>query len=322
MKKGNLVISLDFELFWGVCDVTTVEKFRKSMDGGREGIPKLLKLFDKYSVHATWGTVGILFARSKEELNSFIPSLKPVYEEGASPYEHLKDVGENEQEDPYHFAPSLIKEILSYPDQEIGSHTFSHYYCKDEGQNRDTFEADLKFALSITKETCSVTAESIIFPRNQYNREYIPCLKENGIIALRGNPKSFAYNGGTPLCRILRLIDTYIPVCGKKYYDKSECLVDGIADIKASIFFRKYNHRLRFLEGLKMHSIKKQMKKAAKKGKVLHIWWHPHNMGENLPVFLSQMEEILAYYKMLNERYGFESKTMGELAKEIIHEEC
>ena len=76
---GTLSISLDFELFWGMLDVCPLEKYQDHVLGGRKEIPGLLALFQKYGIHATWATVGYLFARSKQEAASFFP------EEGLRP---------------------------------------------------------------------------------------------------------------------------------------------------------------------------------------------------------------------------------------------
>jgi hypothetical protein len=44
--KGIFVISLDFELHWGVWDVTTKEKYGANILGVKEVIPRLLDLFE------------------------------------------------------------------------------------------------------------------------------------------------------------------------------------------------------------------------------------------------------------------------------------
>ena len=42
---GTLIISLDFELFWGMLDVCPLEKYQDHVLGGRKAIPGLLALF-------------------------------------------------------------------------------------------------------------------------------------------------------------------------------------------------------------------------------------------------------------------------------------
>ena len=74
--------------------------------------------------------------------------------------------------------------------------------------------------------------------------------------------------------------------------------------------------KLSFLEGLKMRRIKAQMRHAAKKGLTFHLWWHPHNIGVRTQQHLTQLEEIFAYYQMLNRQYGMISLNMREAAEE------
>ena len=67
-KKGTLIVSLDFELFWGMQDGHTLASYEANVKGGRKAIPGLLELFQEYGIHATWATVGFMFAESFEEL--------------------------------------------------------------------------------------------------------------------------------------------------------------------------------------------------------------------------------------------------------------
>ncbi len=62
---GTLIVSLDFELFWGMQDCVELERYEDHVLGGREAIPLLLELFGKHGIHATWATVGFQFASSK-----------------------------------------------------------------------------------------------------------------------------------------------------------------------------------------------------------------------------------------------------------------
>ena len=57
-KKGLFIISLDFELLWGVRDKRTKETYGQNILGVQEVIPQLLDLFDKYDITATFATVG------------------------------------------------------------------------------------------------------------------------------------------------------------------------------------------------------------------------------------------------------------------------
>src|SRR5229473_1007142 len=114
--SGALVISLDFELNWGVRDSRRVEPYRENLLGVRRVVPALLELFRKYDIHATWATVGFLFCRTREELLAAAPALRPRYvDRRLSPYPAIGEIGANEQTDPLHYAASLIETIQRFP---------------------------------------------------------------------------------------------------------------------------------------------------------------------------------------------------------------
>src|SRR5690242_8377651 len=97
---GALVISLDFELHWGVRDWCGPRSpYRANLLGAREAIPRMLDLFAEYDVAATWATVGFLFAESGDELKAMSPVNRPAYRSAKlSPYE--EPVGRDERDDP------------------------------------------------------------------------------------------------------------------------------------------------------------------------------------------------------------------------------
>src|SRR5690606_31600804 len=127
--KGKIIISLDFELLWGMRDKKTIEDYGANILGVWEVMPKLLNLFDEFEISATFATVGFLFASTKKEILNYSPGIKPNYlDSNLSPYNgHFDQVKETEAEDKYHFASELIELIKKYPSHEIATHTFSHY---------------------------------------------------------------------------------------------------------------------------------------------------------------------------------------------------
>ncbi len=219
MKNGNFVISLDFEIYWGVRDVLELDQYRNHLLGVRKVIPGLLSLFEKYDINATFATVGLLFFNDKEEMIQGLPGRKPKYKDPhISPYEgHFEQVGNNETEDPYHYAPSLIKKIND-AGQEVGCQTFSHYYCLEKGQTIEDFRDDIRAAKRIAEKR-GITVQSFVFPRNQYNEAYLQVCKEEGINSFRGNEISWLYkakdtNSETILRRAVRLLDGYLNLSG------------------------------------------------------------------------------------------------------------
>ena len=129
--NGAFVISLDFELYWGVRDSKTLEHYKENLLGVREVMPRLLKLFDAHNIKATFATVGLLGFDTKETLIAGLPTSLPHYTHAAynlTP-DYFSQLGHSEQDDPYHFGLSLIQQIQHEGVHEIASHTFSHYYA-------------------------------------------------------------------------------------------------------------------------------------------------------------------------------------------------
>ena len=314
---GTLIVSLDFELFWGMLDCSTLEAYQDNVLGGRKAIPQLLALFEKYGIHATWATVGYLFAENYEELRSFFPDKQmcPSYaDETLDPYCWFEKIGRNEEEAPCFYAPSLIRLVAGTPGQEIGSHTFCHYYCREKGQTPEQFAADMAAAKDIAREK-GYDLTSVILPRNQCEPEYTQVLREAGFTAYRDEENDWIHERikFRPLLRALRLADVYFPLTGQGgYAPKNE---NGIWNLVGSRMYKPIFPALQFLEGLKISRIKRQMRHAAKKGLTFHLWWHPHNIGIRTEEHLKQLDEIFAYFADLQKEYGIVSQNMREAAE-------
>lgn len=317
MKRGNFVISLDFEMMWGVRDHRTISSYGENVAAVRKIVPRLIEMADEAGVHLTFGVVGMMMLSGKEELMKNLPKARPTYKNvDRTPYgNYIEEM--NDEEEQYHFAPDLVDYIKKHPQHEIGTHTYCHYYCLEEGQTVGQFEADIQMA----QKVAGGKLRSIIFPRNQTNNEYLEVCYKHGIVCYRGNEinvlnRPSAHDGLVK--RAFRLIDNYINLTGYNSYSDELLLKSGEPmNIPASRFLRPYNIRLRFLEGLRLKRIKNAMTHAAKKGETYHIWWHPHNFGENIEENFSVYFKILEHFMYLNKKYGMQSFTMNELYNEL-----
>ncbi len=316
---GALVVSLDFELHWGVRDKYAVrDRYRQNLLGARRVVPKLLDLFEEFNIAATWATVGLLFARSRSELQAFTPKIKPSYEnQRLSPYEEI--VGEGEHDDPLHYAPSLIDRIRERPRQEIATHTFSHYYCRERGQTRDSFEADLASAIAIARKE-GIRLTSIVFPRNQFTPEYEDVLINAGITCYRANQRardgrSVPEYDPQRRRRIIRLADNYVDMRGPHVTSWGSLpQASGLCAIPASFFLRPYSRSSRRLEALRLTRIIRSMEVAALSKGVFHLWWHPHNFGVHTSQNLALLRQILEGFAAFRRGAGMRSLSMAEVA--------
>lgn len=322
MNTGNLVISLDFELHWGAVEKWNLKERKEYFDNARTGIPFILDLFDKYQIHATWATVGFLFAKNKSQLKKYIPEIRPAYNNSSLDYYKLVDknnIGDSELDDPYHYAPSLIELILKTPNQELASHTYSHYYCNEPGQTSEQFENDLISAQKISLENFKIDLKSLILPRNQFNPDYLEVALRNGIRVVRPNPDVWFWKRNSRWSPVFRALDTLIPISGSLSYKNPCYYKNEILLLPASRFLRPYNYKERSIQFLKKNRVFKEMTHAAKYKKIYHLWWHPHNFGNELQENLNYLEDVLKHYEYLRKEYNFSSFTMLEM-KELFNQ--
>jgi peptidoglycan/xylan/chitin deacetylase (PgdA/CDA1 family) len=318
MKKSSLVISLDFELVWGLFDHIEIKDKINYFNNTLETIPRIVGIFEKNSIHASWATVGMLFNENWEEWNSNIPEITPTYaRKELDAYEYGKQHQKSGLEK-FFFAPNLIKSIQSVPGQEIGTHTYSHYYCLEEGQTKAQFEADINQCIKIASKF-DIQLKSLVFPRNQFNKDYLEICAQKDIETVRSNPKFWYWDTlqkESLAMKLARTSDAYLPL-GKKSYQVGSLVKEKVLCQQASRFLRP-QHSISLFNNSRLIRIKNEMIQAAKNGEVYHLWWHPHNFGVDPKGAIKTLEAITATFNFCSENYGMESLTMKQLRDSIF----
>ena len=326
---GIFTISLDFELHWGGVEKWPLTSQKQQyFRNTRTVIPQLLHLFKDYGVHVTWATVGLLMHKNRASLLAHAPDRKPQYlESKLSVYEYLEKVGigEDENSDPFHYADSLIREIIQTPDQELGSHSFSHYYCNEEGQTVEDFKEDLE-AVKRAFQFIDRSVHSYVFPRNQYQKSYLKACSDAGIRIVRINPQDWWWQINSTQNeslwkRLNRGADAYFNIGGKTSYELSSIVKEeGVWLLPASRLLRPYNPNEEILNQQKIRRIKKEMTRASVQNEVYHLWWHPHNFGLHPKENMDGLIQILEHFQKLNQTNHMRSLHMKELAQLLDQE--
>jgi peptidoglycan/xylan/chitin deacetylase (PgdA/CDA1 family) len=322
---GALVVSLDFELYWGVTDLYRPPSlYDEQVLGARQVIPKLLDLFEETDISATWCAVGMLFAKCRSDAERYYPSRKPQYADPClCAYQAPAEGGEI-----FNYAPELIAAIVRRKGQEIGTHTFSHYYCLEPGQGELEFEADLAAAVRIAGRQ-KLQLSSIGFPRNEINRAYLNLLPRHGIVAYRGTSSGWMYATGLRReqrdwkRRAARLADAYLNLAGDNTFRWRDIPDShGTYNIRASRYFRPYVPGLGTLERRRIQRIVTEMERAARAHRLYHLWWHPEDMGRHSQYQLENLRTIFEAYRRCRDHYGMRSLGMRDaaiVAKQLPH---
>ena len=320
-RHGLFIVSLDFELYWGVRDKRTLESYKSNLQQTPEAIDGILNLFRRYNIHATWATVGALFLTSRDEFLQTGQARPGYTDSNLCPYAYA--TRETQLEARYHFTPDIVERIKAQPGQEIATHTFSHFYCAEDGVSPQALQQDLSECVRVAAAS-NQELKSIVFPRNQVEDSFLPVVSAAGLTSYRGNPNHWAYRSVNEAelslpRRALRFIDSYINITGNHLFRPDECLSDKLPiNIPASAFLRPYSQKLAPLEPLKLHRIKKSLSEAALNRTGYHLWWHPHNFGANLRQNLMNLESILDDFANLREKLGIQSVNMREATEGLL----
>lgn len=279
MKRGALIVSLDFELDWGYNNPgLPLEHFAVE-----EGLTKLKSLLDRYDIHCTWATVGGLFQNRL-----------------------ANNEGDNTQQ-AYHW---ISKYLQNDQRTEIGSHSSAHLFMQESDQAR--VEADFQAMEPIRAGGFSF--ETLVFPRNQYNTELLNLAMRHGIRYFRSVKRnrylqSSKFSNESRLLRLLKRGAELIPL------PRPVEVFEGpnITGISDSRFFRFFPNTLwgDFLSKWYYTVLKWELRRALRQGQAYHIWFHPHNLITR-PYRFRELENFLRYFKELQAKYPVESFTIKE----------
>ena len=216
-RPGALVISLDFELHWGVRDHVHARRCAvrppPTCPPGRGGHARSVR-GTGHPCHLGHRRIPLRLDPRRGRLPPYRASDRAYPRAELDPY--IEAIGIDEEHDPEHLAASLVELIRASDGQEVASHTFSHYYCLEPGQDEATFRADLAAAQAIALRR-GIELTSLVLPRNQWNPGYETAVLDQGFNCVRGPQRSWGHRSRRPggrnlLPRGARLADTYVGV--------------------------------------------------------------------------------------------------------------
>jgi len=313
--KPTFVISLDFELFWGVIRSRSIQDYQNNVFGVEDALPAIIDVFNEYQISATWAVVGSILCDSFDEWNELINEF--YFDFSIFNNNEIKQIIKNNPR--LFFNKKLVEHIKSSLSQEIASHTFAHYEVGNIETDISNFRKDMLLNNLVMNEN-GIIPKSIVFPRNIIDKTLISTLPELGINTFRGNQNHFLYKDGdkVPFGLVgkgLRYLDSSFNLSGSNSSIASE--VDGVINIPSTYFLRPISgsdarnvvnyHRLK--------RIKNHMTQAAKSNGMFHIWWHPHNFGNELNENIYFLKQILDHFIDLKSKYKMVSVSMGDFFK-------
>jgi Polysaccharide deacetylase len=282
---GKLTISIDLELAWGFWDILTPDILRLSETMERPICDKLLELFDRYHIPATWAVVAALLDRASAQGR---PGSEASW-----------------------YAPEIVDHIrAAKTSHEIGSHGGRHAYY-DRMSEAQAAE-DLDFVKQVHRDH-GLTLDSFVFPRNAVG--HLDLLARAGLRTFRGPdtgwvriaPKLGAHAG-----KAITFADKILPLpptparaqrCG------------SLVDIPGSMLLPGRDGMRRFiLPAVSRAKLAMGLDWARRSGATFHFWFHPCNFYYRAEEQFATLAWFLARAAAEASRGRIEICTMGSYA--------
>ncbi len=316
-EKGIFTMSIDFEFAWGYVDQKLDKKAEEKISQELAIFPRLISLFEKYDMPATWAIVGHLLEKNCQWENS-LPH--PEYERPIRKNEKtdwfLNHPSQNEPASPLWYDTGNLINIIkeSKVGHEIASHSYAHLIYDETVTNQKVVKTDIANCRRIHQEN-NFPFKSFIFPRNQEG--YHELLKEQGIICYRGASQSWYNYFPRAIKRVFNLASYYFP--GSNNFLPS-FHQSGLVNVPDSLLLIGRN-------GLRKLVLPKAVYKKAARGldeankekNIFHFWFHLSNFVHQTESQFEIFEKILAKADYLRQEKKLEILTMQAIAEKYIN---
>lgn len=281
-SRGAVVISIDFEMRWGMHHVLgqDPDAYRESLRRAPLVVDGLLREFAARGIRATWATVGAIACDGWDEYWDRAPAT-PRYHDRS-----LAVTKRSERLDPrgeLHFSRRTVEAIAGTAGQDLGCHTFSHALCRRRGATCQDLRADLAACAAIWRDKLGAAPTSFVFPCNEVC--HVDELVAAGYRVARA-PSSDLRSSPTRLGRISRLLADSRPPADQP----PPTGATGLRWTAGSAFVRFNLPPLAWdvHAGLLRLGLRR-----LRPGRLVHLWWHPHNLGHDPERCLSRLRPLL-----------------------------
>jgi len=311
---GVFTISIDVELEWAMHDKPTQLSSHCAIKLEREIVQRILRLFSKYDIRATWAVVGNLLSTESNWGGEKANPQNSRSITGDIKRECFFQHAENYDE-PLRYGRDIIEWIKNAsPRQEIGSHSFCHISYNEARTNRDAVRADIASAKKVHK-ALDLPFEVFIFPYNMVG--YRDLLSKAGVSVYRGVSRRWYYS--IPCCSLQRLLNllyfiiAVTPPTVTPIVDET-----GMVNIPDSMLFSARGGCRSLVSSKSL--IKRGLaglNRAVERGEIFHLWFHPSNFVYKTDEQFYVLEAILKDAQRLKESGQLEILTMGDIGNRI-----
>lgn len=285
---GSLCISIDLELAWGIWDKPSHEYHQRCAQLEGTIVERLVQIFERHEVSATWAIVGRLLER----------------DDAASRTTAFGDR--------IWYAPALIERVANAKmRQEIASHGHEHKYFGST--TREQLRADLAAARSVHQRH-GLAFDSFVFPRNDVN--HLDLLRDAGISVYRSVDDGWFIDVrdrfGLSAGRVANLLDKTLPIPPRSVKASKH---DDLVELPSSMLLLGRKGLRRMVHpSILVRKAMLGLDAAKRSGDLFHLWFHPSNFYYESEQQLGALEHIVAYAARMRASHGLDIRTMGSFA--------
>lgn len=306
LPRGAFTISIDYEFALGFADSDLHDADKERIRREVDVVNRLLDLFERYNVPATWAITGHLL----EEKCSW---------KGDVPHpEYPRPIRKRERRDWFFTHPpegeysdvlwfdthGLVHRIArSSVGHEIASHSYAHIIYGARGTSKDAVRADIENTKRIHQER-RYPLYSFVFPRNREGRHEM--LKSAGFTCFRSGGRFARVTGW--IARWFRRLFYALPFArtGNIRLHRS-----GLLEVPASMDMpSREGLRKLMLPTMSYLKARSGLRRAVRRKEMFHLWFHPSNFVLDADTQFDTLERILARAALLRERGELSILTM------------
>lgn len=309
LDRGVMLVSIDTEMAWGLVHRGSPNPYHWPEE--REVLGRLLDVFDRHRVPATWAIVGHLFLDGCERHRgrAHPEIVRPDYSWRDEDWFAEDPCGPADTGSRW-YAPDLVRAIAERStDHEIASHGFSHVMAGEPGCSAEAFDSELRAAAAAARPF-GVELRSFVYPRNSLGHQDV--LARHGYIAYRGaRPDPFAHLGGVRSA-LARRLDRLAPSRRSVVRPIDE---GGLWNFPATALYGL--DRPQRAPRLWDLQLRRRLDHAARRRGLFHLWFHPHNLQLDPDGGLRRLDRLCAHAARLRDEGRLDTMTFGSLADRL-----
>jgi hypothetical protein len=299
--RGVFTVSLDTELAWGSFDKGGIERHGDAYRATPTIVNRLCDCFDEYDVSATWALVAHLFSDCGTHRGA---ATEPARADWLAQSPCSTGVDRS-----LWYAPELLERIRGCDTtQDVGLHAFSHLVFGE--RSRAAADAELADAVAAATDA-GVDPSSFVFPRNEV--AHADLLAEHGLsvyrdVDARWYEAASIGRGRKPL----RFVDEALSRTPPTVIPREH---DNVVAVPGSQVFRPTHGAWgRTPAGTQVERARKGIDRAAARGEIFHLWFHPFNLAGDVDRHINMLADILTYVDSLRSDDELECMSLEDVA--------